>query len=177
MNERHLIALLAARLPRISVRAGRLDGDTEVLEVPASSLVPVGRFLCSDADAAYDLVDITAIDRWPTTAGKPRFLVVVLLCSRTHRSRARLEIEVDDDVSAWPSLSPVWPAAALYEREVMDLMGLHPDGHPNPRRLLLPESFAGHPLRLDYRRTKHQPQVVPPERGAGVVIDVDGGTS
>ena len=117
MNERHLIALLAARLPRISVRAGRLDGDTEVLELPAASLVPVGRFLRSDADAAYDLVDITAIDRWSTTANQPRFLVVVLLCSRTHRSRARLEIEVDILVKALP---PSDAAIDLVIQQVLD---------------------------------------------------------
>jgi NADH:ubiquinone oxidoreductase subunit C len=173
MSEMQLGALLAARLPRVKVDAVRLDGDVEIVRLPPSSLVAVGRFLSSDADAAYDLIDITAIDRLGRENGGARFVIVVLLCSRTHRSRARLEVQVDDDLGAWPSLSAVWPAAALYEREIADLFGLHPDGHPNPRRLVLPESFVGHPLRLDYRLTKHQPQVVPPERGPLVTVDVD----
>jgi len=172
MSDMELGALLAARLPRVRVGSVHQDGDVEVIRLPASSLVGVGRFLSTDADAAYDLVDITAIDRLGSDDGGTRFMILVLLCSRTHRSRARLEVEVDDETAAWPSLGAVWPAAALYEREIVDLFGLHPDGHPNPRRLVLPESFVGHPLRLDYRLTKHQPQVVPPERGPLITVDV-----
>lgn len=171
-----LVALVDARLPGRGLVARGTEGDVEVVEVPRRSLLDVARFLTADADAAYDLLDITAVDRLERAS--PRFLLLVALVSRTHQSRARLEVAVDDDTGAFPSLSAVWPAAFLYELEVVDLFGLTPEGHPQPHRLLLPETFVGHPLRLDYRIGKHQPQVPPPsttpERLGGLPTDADG---
>lgn len=159
-----LIALVHARLPGRGLVAHGSEGDVEVVEVPARSLLDVARFLTSDADAAYDLLDLTAVDRYGKAS--PRFIILVALVSRTHQSRARLEVAVDDDDGTFPSLTSVWPAAFLYELEVFDLFGLTPEGHPQAHRLLLPEGFVGHPLRLDYRLTKHQPQVPPPSSTA-----------
>jgi len=176
-----VVALLRARLPSVEVDkdvAGARGADgVEELSVSPAVLVRVAQFLKSDADAAFDLLDLTALDRLGRTETDAtgqraaRFVVVLLLSSRTHQSRARLLVEVDDATGAWPSLGSVWPAALLYEREVMDLFGIFADGHPNPRRLLLPDGFVGHPGRSDYRLTKHQPQVPPPERSPATVID------
>jgi NADH-quinone oxidoreductase subunit C len=155
-----LVALVDARLPGRGLVARGVEADVEVVDVPAPALVDVARFLTRDADAAYDLVDLTVVDR--LDGGTPRFLLLVILVSRTHQSRARLQVAIDDESGAFPSLSAVWPAAFLYELEIVDMFGLTPEGHPQPHRLLLPEGFVGHPLRLDYRLTKHQPQVPPP---------------
>lgn len=159
MSRDSLAALVDARLPGRGLIARGTESGVEVITVPARSLLDVARFLTRDADAAYDLLDLTAIDRIDAS---PRFVVLVALVSRTHQSRARLEVGVDDDTGAFPSLTAVWPAAFLYELEILDLFGLTPEGHPQPHRLLLPDGFVGHPLRLDYRIGKHQPQVPPP---------------
>ena len=166
-----LVALVDARLPGRGLVAHGSEGDVEVVEVPARSLLDVARFLTSDADAAYDLLDLTAVDRFGRDS--PRFVILVALVSRTHQSRARLEVSVDDDDGTFPSLTSVWPAAFLYELEVLDLFGLTPEGHPQAHRLLLPEDFVGHPLRLDYRLTKHQPQVPPPSSTAERIAQPD----
>jgi len=164
-----LSSLLAGRLSASMMISRRLERGVEVIEVAPEHVVTVARFLSSDPDAACDLVDLTAIDRLGQRGG--RFVLVLVLASRSHGTRARLEVGLDDDHPAWPTLSTIWPAAWLYEREVMDLFGLVAEGHANPRRLLLPEGFIGHPLRLDYRIAKRQPQVPSPERAPRLVID------
>jgi NADH:ubiquinone oxidoreductase subunit C len=173
-----LRALIEARVGHVGCVDRVANGGVDVLAVPAAALLRVCTFLRDDRDAAYDLVDITAVDHFDADAPRgaqpnadvtaaPRFVVCLILASRTHQSRARIEIDITPDSDArdggaWPSVSSIWPAALLYEREIVDLFGLIPDGHPNPKRLVLPETFAGHPLRLDYRITKTQPQVPAP---------------
>lgn len=157
MTQGALADLLEARLPSVRPVGQRIEGDVEVVVVEARQLVELARFLARDRDAAYDLVDLTAIDRGPVAAR--RFLLLVIVVSRTHQSRARLEVEIDDDHGAFPSLHGIWPAALIYEREVIDLLGLIADGHPQPQRLLLPEGFVGHPLRVDHPIGRAQPQV------------------
>lgn len=175
MSVDSLVALVDARLPGRGLVGRGTEGEVEVVDVPAHSLLDVARFLKRDADAAYDLVDVTVVDR--LDAASPRFLLLVALVSRTHQSRARLQVPVDDDRAAFPSLAGVWPAAFLYELEIVDLFGLMPEGHPQPHRLLLPEGFVGHPLRLDYRLTKHQPQVPPPSTTPERLADERPGTA
>lgn len=166
-----LSSLVAGRLSPAMLISRRLqrcgNDDVEVMEVAPRDLLAVAHFLRSDPDADCDLIDLTAIDRFGRRGG--RFVLVVVLCSRSHQTRARLEVGLDDDHPAWPTLSSVWPVATLYEREVTDLLGLVAEGHTNPRRLLLPEAFVGHPLRLDYPVEKFQSPVPEPERAARIV--------
>lgn len=168
-----LSALITARLSAAVLRRRRREHDVEVLEVDVSDVVALAQFLRDDPDAACELLDLTIVDRFgvAAVADAARFLLVVMLVSRQHQTRARLEVVLDRESPTWPTLSNVWPAAWLYEREAMDLFGVVADGHTDPQRLILPEGFAGHPLRLDYRITKRQLSVPSPERGPRVVID------
>jgi NADH-quinone oxidoreductase subunit C len=93
------------------------------------------------------LIELTAADYWPR---EPRFEVVYLLLSVEHRQRLRLKTRLGGEAASLATVSDVWPAANWLEREVWDLFGIAFDGHPDPRRLLMPEDWEGYPLRKDY---------------------------
>jgi NADH-quinone oxidoreductase subunit C len=78
--------------------------------------------------------------------------VVVHLFSYKHRHAFVMKTRVSRTDPVADSLVPVWPAANWYEREIYDLLGVRFTGHPDLRRLLLPEDWVGHPLRKDYAR-------------------------
>ncbi len=89
---------------------------------------------------------VTAVDRYPT---EPRFEVVYLLHSIERNERARLKCRLPGDAAEIDSVCAVWPSANWYEREVFDLFGVRFVGHPDLRRIMLPDDWEGHPLRRD----------------------------
>jgi NADH-quinone oxidoreductase subunit C len=72
-----------------------------------------------------------------------------LLAIRGGGRRVRVQVWIDDGERV-PTVIPVWPTADWHEREAWDLMGIEVEGHPNQRRILMPEDWEGHPLRKDY---------------------------
>ena len=120
---------------------------------------------CRDEPAlAFDmLTDLTAVDylEYPGREDGPRFEVVYHLYSLPHNHRVRLKTRVDEDDAVVPSAVPVWPIANWFEREVWDMFGVRFSGHPDLRRLLMYEEFAGHPLRKDYPIERRQPLIGP----------------
>jgi NADH-quinone oxidoreductase subunit C len=98
--------------------------------------------------AGYNfLEDVTAVDWYPS---EPRFQITYHILSMSLKQRIRLVVRLDSDAAAIDSITPVWPSANFYEREVFDLFGVHFGGHPNLRRIMMPEDWQGHPLRKDY---------------------------
>ncbi len=98
--------------------------------------------------AGYNfLADVTCVDWYPN---QPRFQVAYHILSHTLKQRIRLCVLVDESDPSVDSITSVWPAANFYEREVFDLFGVRFGGHPNLRRILLPEEFRGNPLRKDF---------------------------
>ncbi|MDQ2834866.1 MAG: NADH-quinone oxidoreductase subunit C [Acidobacteriota bacterium] len=98
--------------------------------------------------AGYNfLEDVTAVDWYPS---EPRFQIVYHVLSMTMKQRVRLVVRLDSDSASLDSITSVWPAANFYEREIFDLFGVHFGGHPNLRRIMMPEDWNGHPLRKDY---------------------------
>jgi NADH-quinone oxidoreductase subunit C len=97
------------------------------------------------------LADLTAVDfsRYPGDAG-PRFEVVYNLISTVYRHRIRLKARVPEEDPRIDTVSSVWHTANWHERETYDLMGITFNGHPDLRRILLPEDWEGHPLRKEY---------------------------
>jgi NADH-quinone oxidoreductase subunit C len=91
--------------------------------------------------------DMTAVDWFPST---PRFQLSYHLLSHAFKEHIRLRALVDDADPQVDSIVEIWPAADFYEREVWDLFGIRFAGHPNLRRILLPDDWTGHPLRKDY---------------------------
>jgi NADH-quinone oxidoreductase subunit C len=93
------------------------------------------------------LEDLTAVDWYPS---EPRFQIVYHLLSFSLKQRMRLIVRLDSDAASVDSVTPEWPAANFYEREIFDLFGVNFGGHPNQRRIMMPEDWNGHPLRKDY---------------------------
>jgi NADH-quinone oxidoreductase subunit C len=110
--------------------------------------VPVCRYLKDDSDLAFDSRHPWWWDRG-TPGECPALEVVYHLYSVQFKRRLRLKVRVDEG-EAVPSVSGVWESANWHEREVFDLFGVPFDGHPDLRRILMPDDWEGHPLRKDY---------------------------
>ena len=120
----------------------------QIIRVKKDSLVQLCRFLHDDERALFDMcTDLTAV-HWPDRKGE-EFDVVVLLYSVPKNRRLRIKVSVADGESC-PTLTRIWAGADWMEREAYDMFGLKFDGHPDLRRILLPEDWPGHPLRKEY---------------------------
>ncbi len=93
------------------------------------------------------LEDVTAVDWYPS---EPRFQITYHILSMSLKQRIRLIVRLDSDSASLDSITSVWPSANFYEREVFDLFGVHFGGHPNLKRIMMPEDWQGNPLRKDY---------------------------
>ena len=121
------------------------DRKQSILIVDAVQLLEVARY--SRDEEKFDLLeDYTAVD-WPRR--EKRFDLVAQLYSFTHNTRLRLKIPLRSEEQP-ATLVPIWPAANWLEREIFDLFGIAFLGHPNLKRILLPDEWQGHPLRKDY---------------------------
>jgi NADH-quinone oxidoreductase subunit C len=117
------------------------------VHVRAGSIVEVCRALRDDPETPFDyLSDLTCV-HWPEREEEP-FEVVYNLYSTSKNERVRLKAGAGD--AGLESVTSVWPTANWMEREAYDLFGVTFKGHPDPRRILLPKDWDGHPLRKDY---------------------------
>jgi NADH-quinone oxidoreductase subunit C len=115
--------------------------------IAPGKLLEVARFLKSDPDLAFDfLQDLTATDHPKDGVIK----VVYHFYSYKHRHLFEAKVHADRANPELDSLEPVWKSANWMEREVYDLFGVQFRGHPDLRRVLLPDDWVGHPLRKDY---------------------------
>jgi NADH-quinone oxidoreductase subunit C len=141
------IQALQAALPDAVTQVSYWVGDWTVI-VATPRLLDVARFLRDGSATQFDYCsDVTAVD-WLARAGE-RFDVVYCLYSTRLRMRVRMKTRVADGDSV-PSVSGVWAAANWLEREVWDMFGIPFAGHPDLRRILMPEEWQGHPQRKDY---------------------------
>ncbi len=116
--------------------------------VKAQALVDVCRFLKTEPGIELDfLEDETAVD-WPK---RNVIEVVYHLVSYTHRHVFKLKVEADRAAPSVPTVEGVWKTANWFEREIFDLFGVDFPGHPDLRRIMLPDDWIGHPLRKDYQ--------------------------
>lgn len=138
------ITALQAAVPESVTQVSFYVGDWTVI-VPAARLLDVGGFLRDTA--GFDFCsDVTASD-WPTRP--QRFDVIYCLFSTRQRVRVRVKVRAAE-AEPVPSVSGLWPSANWLEREVYDLFGVNIIGHPNRKRILMPDDWQGHPQRKDY---------------------------
>jgi NADH-quinone oxidoreductase subunit C len=141
------IASLQSALPGGVAQISYFVGDWTII-VPPAQVIEVARHLRDAPDAAFDLCsDVTATDWPPRPSG--RFDVVYVLYSTRHRHRIRVKTIVAEN-QPLPSVTAVWPAANWLEREIYDMFGVNFAGHPDRRRILMPEDWQGFPQRKDY---------------------------
>jgi NADH-quinone oxidoreductase subunit C len=140
------ITALQAALPGAVVAVSYWVGDWTVIVSP-DRILEVARHLRDAPEAACDMCsDLTATD-WPPRA--ERFDVVYCLYSPRHRHRVRMKAKVAEN-QPLASVTSIWPGANWLEREVFDMFGVNFTGHPDRRRILMPEDWQGYPERKDY---------------------------
>jgi NADH-quinone oxidoreductase subunit C len=140
------IVTLQAAIPDSVSQLSYYLGDWTII-VPAAQLLAAARHLRDAPDALFDYCsDVTATD-WPPRA--ERFDVVYSLYSIRHRHRVRVKVKVSEQQPI-ASVAGIWPAADWLERELYDMFGLNITGHPDRRRILMPEDWQGFPQRKDY---------------------------
>lgn len=133
------------------------------IQVSADAILDVCMFLHDNPSTDFDTInDLCAVDYLETDPKKkdpiePHLQIVYHLYSYTHKHHAKLKArlprwqnDVVGELPQIPSVASVWAIADWHEREAYDLMGIQFVGHPNPRRILCPEDWVGHPLRKDY---------------------------
>ena len=119
--------------------------------VEAAALKDICVFLRDEPDWQFNMLHcISGVDQGETLA------VVYHLFSTTKRHFVVLKVEVPKDSPVVPSLAGMWPTANWLERETYDLFGIRFEGHPDPRRILLPDEWVGHPLLKDYQMPTHE---------------------
>jgi NADH-quinone oxidoreductase subunit C len=148
MDSAALIASLQQAAPGAQVEPAPAVDPQITVYVPRDALPEVARALRDAPELAFTfLAELTAVDFWPA---EPRFELVYILVSIANRARLRMKVRLNADDARVATVTGVWPAANWLEREVWDLFGIAFDGHPDPRRLLMPEDWDGFPLRKDY---------------------------
>jgi NADH-quinone oxidoreductase subunit C len=128
-----------------AIREAWLDRKMAIVVVAAEKLAEIADY-CRDAEQFNLLTDLTAVD-WPKR--EKRFDIILNLYSFAKNERLRLKAHAGDGEKV-PSVAGVWNTANWLERECYDMFGIVFEGHPDLRRILLPDEWQGHPLRKDY---------------------------
>ena len=142
------VAALRARFGAAVQHHTVMSGDEHVVYVAAAQSAELLRWLKEDAGERYDLLkDVTCVDYG---GGRP-LEVVYELWSIPNRRQLRVKVTLPLDELVIDSVQPIWRTADWHEREAYDLFGVHFRGHPDLRRIMMPEDYAeGHPLRKDF---------------------------
>jgi NADH-quinone oxidoreductase subunit C len=146
-NANVVVETLRSWSPQAVAEVTEFRGETTVV-VPRNLLRAVADRCRADSKLQFNLLsDATCLDRYPV---EPRFELNYFLVSIPRRDRVRLQVRLTGQDPVVDSLVPVWPGANWLEREIFDLFGIRFNGHPDLRRILLPEDWEGYPLRRDF---------------------------
>ncbi len=142
MRPAELLERLRTRFPEST----EVRGEVTVVVAPGH-FVPAMEYLRFEGDLRFGfLSDITATD-WPDL--NPRFWVIYHLLSMEHRHRVRVKVGLPPSAPHLASVTGLFPGANWPEREVYDFFGIVFDGHPDLRRIQMPDDWVGYPLRKD----------------------------
>ena len=144
--EKELKEVIKDLKKKFKLRDTEFRGQVSLM-VPADKIVAV----CQDLKKEHkfeQLSTLTAVDYWPEL--KPRFHVIYQMNSYSKKIRLELRVPLDGNTPSIDTIEGVYPNANWFEREIWDMLGITPDGHSDPRRILMPYDWEGHPLRKDY---------------------------
>ena len=143
-----IVQKLIAWGPRAVDESSEFRGEVTVV-VPREHMLRACQYLRDEPGLEFGLLsDVSAVDRFPM---EPRFELNYHLVSISLRHVLRLRVRVHGGPTPEaPSVTSIWPTADWHEREIFDLFGVRFEGHPDLRRILLPEELDGYPLRKDY---------------------------
>lgn len=145
MSAQVVVDKLRAKFGETVMSVSDFRGETTVV-VKKDEIVAVCTFLKKDLGFNF-LTDLCAVDY---LGQSPRFMMVYQLYNISTHQRLRIKAGVGEDDARIDTVSCVWATANWLERECFDLMGIVFNNHPDPRRILLPSDWVGHPLRKDY---------------------------
>jgi NADH-quinone oxidoreductase subunit C len=129
-----------------AVVGAKFDFDELSVYIARESIRPACAYLKAQGLTDF-LSDLTCADFYPR---EPRFEMAYHLLSIKRKERVRLKVRLNGEDAVIESITPLWPSANFFEREVFDLFGVRFLGHPYLRRIMMPEDWEGHPLRKDY---------------------------
>lgn len=161
MDAAALAEQVKAKFPNLVLETGVNRGYATVT-VKKDGIRAMAETLKNTAGLEFNmLMDVTAVDYLFWEEKECRFEVIYNLYSLKHKHRLFVKALVPEMEPTIDSVTPVWPAANWYEREVWDMFGISFKGHPNLKRILMYEEFQGHPLRKDYVYNRRQPLIGP----------------
>lgn len=162
---------LKTRYGAAVIAAQKTRDEIPTVWLTQEAVRPVLGYLKAEADRPYRMLyDLTAIDERARKIrqGEPKsdFTVVYHLLSFERNQDIRLKVPLRDDCPSCPTVTDIWPSANWYEREVWDMFGIRFEGHPHLKRILMPDTWTGHPLRKEHpaRATEMDPFRLPEER-------------
>jgi NADH-quinone oxidoreductase subunit C len=147
LKVRPAVECLLTNLPQ-ALQGAKFDRNELTLWIDPVQLIEALKLLRDSPTTKFEyLADVTSVDWLPA---EPRFEVVYSLLSYERRERLRVKVRLSGTDPCVESVSSLWAGASPFEREIYDLMGIRFQGHPDLRRILLPDDWQGHPLRKDY---------------------------
>ena len=145
-----VVIKLKEKFPKYNFETADFRNELTV-KLDKKNIIKVCQFLKEDDDLQFKLCeDVTAVD-WARRTD--RFTVVYHIFSLKHNFRLRLKADVDESDCSIDTVSSVWKSANWAEREAYDMYGIKFKGHPDLRRMYMPEEFEYHPLRKDFPLT------------------------
>ncbi len=146
MTEQRLNTL-KEKLSNFNLQYTDVNG-TPSITIPKENLLDVCRILKDDADIKFDQCrDAVGVDRFTK---KNRFEIIYNLYSLPNKDRLFIRVEIDGKNPESPSIASLWKSADWYEREAYDMIGIKFTGHPDLRRIYMPEDYQYFPLRKDF---------------------------
>jgi NADH-quinone oxidoreductase subunit C len=146
-QNQHVLDALSAKYPD-AIMAQTEFRDELTVEISPDRIVEVCRFFRDDPSLRFEmLADLCGIDMYTPTK---RFGVIYNLYSLTTHHRVRLKTFVEEENPTVPTMTGVWGTANWHERETFDMFGIVFAGHPDLRRMYMPDEFEHHPLRKDF---------------------------
>jgi NADH-quinone oxidoreductase subunit C len=143
---RGIVERLRATFPDLDLQETEFRGEITV-RVPARRIVDVCRFLKEDPGASFEQLCTVIGMHFVERDYEHEVAYQLYSLSRNRRIRLLVRLAAGESV---PSVTPVWPGANWPEREAFDLVGVRIEGHPDLRRIIMPEDYPDHPLRKDF---------------------------